>query len=89
MNVLLITLIFTPFVFNQDAMAQSRLLEIVKRNPEEAKYMCESFRSLNKENLSALSPKSIQKISIQRNISKVDAEVLAMYVRGLYCSDTF
>ena len=33
MNVLLITLIFTPFVFNQDAMAQSRLLEIVSRDP--------------------------------------------------------
>ena len=90
MNVLLITLIFTPFVFNQEAMAdQSRLLDIVKRNPEEAKYMCESFRNLNKENISALYPKSIQKISTQKNISKVDAEILSMYVRGLYCPETF
>ena len=89
MNSLLITLIFTSFVFNQDAMAQSRLLESVKRNPDEAKSICKSFRELNKKNVSAGSPTSIQKISIQKNISKVEAEILSMYVRGLYCSETF
>ena len=89
MNGLLITLIFTSFAINQGAIAQSRLLESVKRNPDEAKSMCESFRELNKENISAGSPKSIQKISIQKNISEVDAEILSMYVRGLYCSETF
>ena len=89
MNSLLITLIFTSFVFNQDAMAQSRLLGGVKRNPNEAKSICESFRKLNKENISAGSQKSIQKISIQKNISEGDAEILSMYVRGLYCPETF
>ena len=89
MNSLLITLIFTSFATNQDAMAQSRLLDGVKRNPEEAKSICKSFRNLNKENISASSPKSIQKISIQKNISEVDAEILSMYVRGLYCPETF
>ena len=89
MNGLLITLIFTSFAINQDAMAQSRLLEGVKRNPDEAKSICESFRELNKENISAGSPKSIQKISIQKNINEVDAEILSMYVRGLYCPETF
>ena len=89
MNSLLITLIFTSFAINQDAMAQSRLLDDVKRNPEEAKSICKSFRNLNKENISAGSPKSIQKISIQKNISEVDAEILSMYVRGLYCPETF
>ena len=89
MNGLLITLIFTSFAFNQDAMAQSRLLEGVKRNPDEAKSICESFRELNKEKISAGSQKSIQKISIQKNISEVDAEILSMYVRGLYCPETF
>ena len=89
MNGLLITLIFTSFAINQDAMAQSRLLEGVKRNPEEAKSICESFRELNKENISAASAKSIQKISTQKNISEVDAEILSMYVRGLYCPETF
>ena len=89
MNGLLITLIFTSFGINQGVMAQSRLLEGVKRNPDEAKSICENFRELNKKNISAGSEKSIQKISIQKNISEVDAEILSMYVRGLYCPETF
>ena len=89
MNGLLITLIFTSIGISQVAMAQSRLLEGVKRNPDEAKSICESFRELNKENISAGSKKSIQKVSIQKNISEVDAEILSMYVRGLYCPETF
>ena len=89
MNGLLITLIFASFGINQGVIAQSRLLEGVKRNPDEAKSICESFRKLNKENISAGSQKSIQKISFQKNISEVDAEILSMYVRGLYCPETF
>ena len=89
MTGLLITLIFSLFAINQNLMAQSRLLENVKRNPDEAKSICKNFRNLNKDNVSAGSRESIQKISIQKNISKVDAEILSMYVRGLYCPDTF
>ena len=89
MKVLLITLIFTPFAINQAAMAQSSLLEDVKRNPSEAKSICQNFRELNKKNISAGSKISIQEISNQKNISKVDAEILSMYVRGLYCPETF
>ncbi len=89
MNGLLITLIFTSFAINQYVMAQSRLLEDVKRNPDEAKSICESFRELNKINISASSSQSIQKISTKNNISKIDAEILSMYVRGLYCPETF
>ena len=89
MNGLLITLIFASFGINQGVIAQSRLLEGVKRNPDEAKSICESFRELNKENISAGSQKSIQNISIQKNISEGDAEILSMYVRGLYCPETF
>ena len=89
MNNVLITLIFTSFAVNQGAMAQSRLLESVKRNPDEAKSMCKSFMRLNEENVSASSLKSIQKISTQKNISENDAEILSMYVRGLYCPETF
>ena len=44
---------------------------------------------LNKKNISAGSTKSIQEISTKNNISKVDAEILSMYVRGLYCPETF
>ena len=89
MNILLFTFIFTSFGISQGAMAQSRLLESVKRNPDEAKSICESFRELNKENISASSKKSIQKISIKKNISEVDAEILSMYVRALHCPETF
>tara|TARA_Y100001968_G_scaffold118156_1_gene107612 strand:+ start:743 stop:1012 length:270 start_codon:yes stop_codon:yes gene_type:complete len=89
MNGLLIAVILTYVAINQEAMAQSRILESVKRNPDEAKSICQSFRELNKENISAGSANSIKKISTQKNISEVDAEILSMYVRGLYCPDTF
>ena len=89
MNGLLITLIFTSFAINQKAIAQSRLLEGVKNNPAEAESICQNFKELNKENISAISPESIQKISNQKNISEVDAEIISMYVRGLYCPETF
>ena len=85
----LFTLIITSFGISKGAIAQSRLLESVKRNPIEAKSICESFRELNKENISAASKKSIQTISIKKNISEVDAEILSMYVRGLHCPETF
>ena len=89
MNSLLFTLLLLSIGNSQVSMAQSRLLEGVKRNPDEAKSICRSFRDLNKENISAGSSQSIQKISIQKNISEVDAEILSMYVRGLYCPETF
>ena len=89
MNVLLITLIFSSIAINQEAMAQSRLLEDVKRNPDEAKSICQNFRELNKRNISAGSTESIKKVSNQKNISEVDAEILSMYIRGLYCPETF
>ena len=89
MNVLLFSLIFTTFALNQEAIAQSTLLEDVKRNPDEAKSICQTFIELNKKNISASSQQSIQEISNQKKISKGDAEILSMYVRGLYCPQTF
>ncbi len=89
MKSLLITVVISFFAINQDAIAQSRLLESVKRNPDEAKSLCQSFNLLNKKNISAGSPQSIQNISVQKNINSVDAEILSMYVRGLYCPETF
>ena len=89
MNALVITLMFTTFAINQEVMAQSRLLEDVKRKPDEAKSICQNFKELNTRNISAGSPESIQTISKQKNLSEVDAEILSMYVRGLYCPETF
>tara|TARA_Y100001968_G_scaffold318286_1_gene348301 strand:+ start:336 stop:605 length:270 start_codon:yes stop_codon:yes gene_type:complete len=89
MKGLIITLILVSFSIHQKVFAQSRLLEDVKRNPDEAKSICKNFRELNKENISAAAPTSLKKISNQKNISEVDAEILSMYVRGLYCPETF
>ena len=88
MSSLLFPFVFAFFAINP-AMAQSRLLEDVKRNPDEAKSICLDFRELNKKNISATSRSSIQKLSKQKNVSEVDAEILSMYVRGLYCPETF
>ena len=85
----LIVLIFTSFSLNKEAMAQSRILEGVKRNPDEAISICQNLKKLNEKNISASTAKSIQKISIQKNISEIDAEILLMYIRGLYCPETF
>ena len=89
MNGLLIALIFTSFAINQEARSQSRLLEGVKRNPDEAKSLCQNFRALNKRSISARSQESIQRISTQKNLSKVDAQILSMYVRAFHCPETF
>jgi len=89
MNILLITLILASFSINKNAMAESKLLREVKRNPDEAKSLCQNFRALNKRNISARSQESIQKISTQKNLSKVDAQILSMYVRAFHCPETF
>tara|TARA_Y100001968_G_C18784540_1_gene448282 strand:- start:15 stop:284 length:270 start_codon:yes stop_codon:yes gene_type:complete len=89
MKDLVISFIFMFLAINQEVIAQSRLLEDVKRNPYEAKSICQNFRKLNKNNISASSTQTIKKISNEKNISEVDAEILSMYVRGLYCPETF
>ena len=77
MNSLLITLIFTSFAINQGAMAQSRLLDGVKRNPDEAKSICQNFRELNKKN-----------IELNSIIKKLDFVIVdfggAKKIKGLY-----
>ncbi len=70
-----------------NAYGQSSLLENVKRNPEEAKSMCRNFKVLNSKGISATSQKSIEKISKNRNLNTVDAEILSIYVIGLFCPD--
>ena len=85
----LITLISSSIAFTSPVNAQSEILGSVKRNPDEAKSICQSFRELNKKKISAGSKQSIQEISKKKNISEIDAEILSMYVRGLYCPETF
>ena len=78
-------MVFIAFV--PGALAQSTLLENVKRNPKEAKALCSQFRNLNAKGISAGSKATIDQISRQRNLSATDAEILSIYVIGLYCPD--
>ncbi len=73
---------FTPGV-----LAQSTLLENVKRNPKEALALCKQFRNLNSNGISASSTDAIKEISRQKNLSMTDAEILSIYVIGLHCPD--
>tara|TARA_Y100001968_G_scaffold3728_1_gene3263 strand:- start:14196 stop:14462 length:267 start_codon:yes stop_codon:yes gene_type:complete len=69
--------------------AQSGLLDNVKRNPSEARQLCSKFRSLNEKGISSSSKESISKISQERNIKEIDAEILSTYVRALHCPNVF
>ena len=69
------------------SQAQSSLLESVKRNPAEARALCQQFKSINARGESALSSASIALIAGQRNLNKTEAEIVATYVIGLNCPD--
>ena len=81
-STLMMLLVLMPGV-----LAQSNLLESVKRNPKEAKALCNQFRSLNTKGVSASSNEAINQISRQKNLSDTDAEILSLYVIGLHCPD--
>ncbi len=66
---------------------QSSLLESVKRNPQEARSLCNQFKALNAQGVSATSPQAISNLAKQRSLTRQDAEILATYVIGLYCPD--
>ena len=71
------------------AFAQSALLESVKQNPALAQSLCQQFRQLNAQGVSATSKASIASLASSRGLSPMDAEVLATYVIGLHCSTVF
>ncbi len=68
-------------------LAQSNLLESVKRNPQEAIALCNQLKDLNSQGISASSEQAIEQISKQRNLNTTDAEILSIYVIGLYCPE--
>ena len=83
LTAILFVFLFTPSI----ALAQSKLLENVKRNPEEAKALCRKFERDNAMGISSRSKKVIEEISQQKNLSFTDAEILTIYVTGMYCPD--
>jgi hypothetical protein len=69
------------------ALAQSELLESVRRNPSRAKALCAQLREMNKQGLTYTSKQATSTIAAQEGLSTVDAEVLTTYVVGIHCPD--
>ncbi len=69
------------------ALAQSNLLESVRRDPSRAKRLCRELRQLNQQGISYTSKQALRQIASQENLSLMDAEVLTTYVVGLHCPD--
>ncbi len=80
-------LLILTLAFTSQALAQSNLLESVKRNPKEALSICSKFRALNAEGISASSQEAINTIASQKKLNKTDAEILSIYGIGLHCPD--
>ena len=82
-----VAVVSTLIAVSPASEAQSSLLESVKRNPGEAKALCQEFMSINAQGESALSGQSIAKIAGTRNLNRTEAEIVATYVIGLNCPD--
>ena len=67
--------------------SQSNLLESVKKNPNEAKNLCNKFRDFNSKGISASSDKAIEYVSNKKKLTPGNAEIFSIYVIGLHCPD--
>ena len=83
-------LLFLLFLFSNSlcpVYSQSNLLESVKKNPKEAKNLCNKFREFNSKGISASSDKAIKYVSNIKKLTPVNAEIFSIYVIGLHCPD--
>ena len=80
-------LLFLFFNSLNPVFSQSNLLESVKKNPNEARNLCNKFRDFNAKGISASSDKAINYISNKKNLTPVNAEIFSIYVIGLHCPD--
>ena len=83
----LIPILIAYFSTAPISYGQSKLLENVKKNPEEAKALCNEFKRKNSMGISSRSKDVIEGISQTKNLSFTDAEILSIYVIGMYCPD--
>ena len=84
------SLLFRLFLFSNflnPVLSQSNLLESVKKNPGEAKNICNKFREFNSKGISASSDKAIEYVSKKNKLTPVNAEIFSIYVIGLHCPD--
>ena len=82
--------LFFLFLFSNSlypVFSQSNLLESVKKNPDEARNICNKFREFNSKGISANSDKAIQYVSKKNKLTPVNAEIYSIYVIGLHCPD--
>jgi len=83
-------LLFFLFLFSNSlypVFSQSNLLESVKKNPNEARNICNKFREFNSQGISASSDKVIKYVSNKKNLTPVNSEIFSIYVIGLHCPD--
>ena len=65
-------LLFLLFLFSNSlypVFGQSNLLESVKKNPNEAKNLCNKFREFNSKGISASSDKVIKYLSNKKKVN--------------------
>ena len=82
--------LFILFLFSNSlnpVLSQSNLLESVKKNPGEAKNICNKFREFNSKGISASSDKAIEFVSKKNKLTPVNAEIFSIYFIGLHCPD--
>ena len=82
--------IFLLFLFSNSlypVLSQSNLLESVKKNPVEAKNICNKFREFNSQGISANSDNAIEYVSRKINLTPVNADIFSIYVIGIHCPD--
>ena len=83
-------LLFFLFLFTNSSypvLSQSNLLESVKKNPNEARNLCNQFREFNSKGISASSDKVIKYVSDKKKLTPVNTEIFSIYVIGLHCPD--
>ncbi len=80
-------LVFLFFNSLYPVFSQSNLLESVKKNPIEARNLCNKFREFNSKGISSSSDKAIEYVSNKEKLTPINAEIYSIYVIGLHCPD--
>ncbi|MBO8227876.1 hypothetical protein HA150_03075 [Prochlorococcus marinus XMU1414] len=84
--------LFLLFLFSNSlypVFSQSNLLESVRKNPDEARDLCNKFREFNSKGDSASSTKVVTFVANKKKLTPVNAEIFSIYVIGLHCPDIF
>ena len=90
--IILLFIILNAFILNSSSSRLSEgfdnLLDLAKNNPDKATKTCSDFRELNSKNISASAPIALEEVKKRFNLNSIDsAEILSIYIIGLYCPD--